>query len=273
MVKILDGKAAASVIKENMKYYIQDRNLKLIIFQAGDNPASNVYIRNKQRACEEVGIESVTIKVSDPDDLKAHILSNVDNCDAMMLQLPLPEGYGDEQYYIDLIPPEKDADCLTSQRLGELFLGSAEFAPCTAQGIMDLLDINDIEVEGKHVVIVGRSNIVGKPIAHLMLEANATVTVCHSRTKNLEEFTRSADILVVAIGQPKFIKADMVKEGAVVIDVGINRMDDGKLCGDVDFDDVLDKVSAITPVPGGCGVVTVAELLANTVSCAEECYV
>lgn len=263
MGKIIDGKAAATFIKEQIKQYVKP-NTTLTIFQAGDNPASNVYVRNKQKACAEVGIESRVIKADNPRDLVAKISSNIILSDAMMVQLPLPEEFGDPQQYIDLIPPEKDADCLTSTNLGKLFLNQYEVAPCTAAGIMTLLNQHDLK--GKHAVVVGRSDIVGKPIAHMLLEKDATVTVCHSKTNNLAEFTRMADILIVAIGRPKFITADMVKEGAVVIDVGINRMEDGKLCGDVDFDAVKDKASAITPVPGGVGPMTVAELLMNTIT-------
>lgn len=271
MGKIIDGKAHAQTLKDGLKEWINnhDKNVTLVIFQAGDNPASNVYVRNKQKACEEVGIGSSVIKVNSPEDLRHKITTGADTCDAMMVQLPLPEEFGDPQQYIDLIPPEKDADCLTTYNLGKLFLGDDTLAPCTAAGIMDLLAQENIDVSGKHAVVVGRSDIVGKPVAHMLLEKDATVTVCHSRTKNLADFTRMADILVVAIGKPKFITADMVKDGAVVIDVGINRMENGKLCGDVDYDTVKEKASAITPVPGGCGVMTVGWLLANSVLCAE----
>ena len=263
MGTIIDGKATATFIKEQIKKYVKP-GTTLTIFQAGDNPASNVYVRNKQRACEEVGIESNVIKVETPGELRTKIIIQGPFCDAMMIQLPLPEEFGDPQQYIDLIPPEKDADCLTSTNLGKLFLNQYEVAPCTAAGIMTLL--NQHELKGKHAVVVGRSDIVGKPIAHMLLEKDATVTVCHSKTEDLAEITRMADILVVAIGKPKFITEDMVKEGVVVIDVGINRMEDGKLCGDVDFDAVKEKASAITPVPGGVGPMTVAELLMNTIT-------
>ena len=263
MEKIIDGKVVATLIKEKIKKHVKP-NTSLIIFQAGDNPASNVYVRNKERACAEVGIKSKVIKVNTPEELKLMISFNSPKCTAMMIQLPLPNEFGDPQQYIDLIPPEKDADCLTSTNLGKLFLNQYDIAPCTAQGIMTLLNHHDLK--GKHAVVVGRSDIVGKPIAHMLLEKDATVTVCHSKTENLSELTRMADILVVAIGKPKFITDDMVKEGAVVIDVGINRMEDGKLCGDVDFDAVKEKSSAITPVPGGVGQMTVAELLMNTIT-------
>ena len=263
MGKIIDGKAAATLIKEQIKKYVKP-GTTLTILQAGDNPASNVYVRNKQRACEEVGIESKVIKVDTPGELCYQIAFQSSFCDAMMVQLPLPEEFGDPQQYIDLIPPEKDADCLTTHNLGKLFLGDDILAPCTAKGIIHLLGEENIEIKGKHAVVVGRSDIVGKPVTHMLLERDATVTVCHSKTENLAEFTRMADILIVAIGKPKFITVDMVKEGAVVIDVGINRMEDGTLCGDVDFDAIKDKASAITPVPGSVGPMTVSMLLANT---------
>lgn len=274
MAKILNGKEIAAIgkgaIAMNREIYELEtkEDITLIIFQAGDNPASNVYIRNKQKACEEVGIKSIVIKADSPKDLTVKILSNIVLCDAMMLQLPLPKEFGDPQQYINLIPPEKDADCLTTENLGELFLGTNEIAPCTADGVMMLLKMNDIEIAGKHAVIVGRSNIVGKPLAHMLLEEDATVTVCHSKTKNLAEFTRSADILIAAIGKPKFITADMVKNSAIVVDVGINRTEDGKICGDVDFDTVQNKSSWITPVPGGVGPMTVTMLLQNTLTLA-----
>ena len=266
MGKIIDGKAAAQALRKSTKVALEasGKNVTLVIFQAGDDPASNVYVRNKQKACEEVGIGSSVIKIHSPEDLRQKIVMNIDTCDAMMIQLPLPEEFGDPQQYIDLIPPEKDADCLTSTNLGKLFLNQYDVAPCTAQGIMNLLDQYDLK--GKHAVVVGRSDIVGKPVAHMLLEKDATVTVCHSKTDNLAEFTRMADILIIAIGRPKFITADMVKDGTIVIDVGINRMENGKLCGDVDFDTVSEKASAITPVPGGVGPMTVAELLMNTIT-------
>ena len=272
MAKILNGKDAAKEIKDLMKEKLESsgKGIVLTILQAGDNQASNVYIRNKQKACEEVGIISRVIKADSPRDLIVKISANIIMSDAMMLQLPLPEEYGDPQQYIDLIPPEKDADCLTTENLGRLFLGEYEVAPCTADGVIRLLKMNDIEIAGKHVVIIGRSNIVGKPLAHMFLDENATVTVCHSKTQDLASFTRTADILVAAIGKPKFITADMVKDGAIVVDVGINRTEDGKLCGDVDFDNVKDKASAITPVPGSVGPMTVSMLLDNTLRLAME---
>ena len=273
MGKIIDGKAAAQALRNKIKEELEtfDPGVTLAIFQAGDNPASNVYVRNKQKACEEVGITSRVIKVDTPEELHNEISSQAPFFyDAIMIQLPLPDEFGDPQQYIDLIPPFKDADCLTTHNLGKLFLGDMSLTPCTAKGIIHLLDEENIEIKGKHAVVVGRSDIVGKPVAHMLLERDATVTVCHSKTENLAEITRMADILIVAIGKSKFITEDMVKEGAVVIDVGINRTEDGKLCGDVDFDAVKEKACAITPVPGGVGPMTVAELLANSIYCAVE---
>lgn len=268
MAKILDGKFVATKIKQELKEYVQENNLdvKLTIFQMGDNPASNIYIRNKQKACEEVGIESELVKCDTLGELK--IESSV--CFyPNMIQLPLPVKC-DEQEVIDHIFHGFDADCLTTRNLGKLFVGDDSLAPCTAQGIIDLLEYYGIEIEGKHAVVVGRSNIVGKPVAHLLLNRNATVTVCHSRTKDLKKYTKDADILVVAIGKSKFITGDMVKEGSVVVDVGINRDENGKVCGDVDFASVEPKAEWITPVPGGVGPMTVAELVKNAVKLCEK---
>lgn len=273
MAIILDGKAVAKNIKDKLFANYGAEDIKLTIFQVGDNPASNTYVRNKQKACDEVGIESEIVKLADADDVKEYSLwRNIRFCtsDAMMVQLPLPEGW-DEHLYLNYISADKDADCLTDRALGKFYSSNnPEISPCTAQGIIDILDHYDIPIEGKHAVVVGRSNIVGKPVAHLLTCRNATVTLCHSKTPNLSEYTKQADILVVAIGKPKYITADMVKEGAVVIDVGINRDENGKLCGDVDFEQVEPVASAITPVPGGCGVVTIAELLRNTVKLYER---
>ena len=270
MAKILDGKVVAQKIKDEVKEYVADcpNKISLTIVQVGDNPASNTYVKNKCKACEDVGIASSVNKLQ--EDIGQEILKteiDFENylTNGLMLQLPLPSGL-DERKLLDCIDPGVDADCLTTRSLGEFYSSNnPSIAPCTAQGIIDLLDYYDIPIEGKHAVVVGRSNIVGKPIAHLLTCRNATVTVCHSKTPNLSEFTKQADILVVAIGKSKHITADMVKPRAVVIDVGINRDEDGKLCGDVDFEQVKSMASAITPVPGGIGPMTVAELLKNTV--------
>lgn len=273
MALILDGKAVAQKIKDELKPICAKEDIKLTIYQVGDNPASNTYVRNKIKACNEVGMKSEVVK-SVGDDCGRYQLDpqfpSSKDADGVMLQLPLPQGW-DEHYFTNLISKKQDADCLTTASLGEFYASNKPtLAPCTAQGIIDILDYYNIPIEGKHAVVVGRSNIVGKPVAHLLTCRNATVTVCHSKTSNLSEFTKQADILVVAIGKPKYITADMVKPGAVVIDVGINRDENGKLCGDVDFEQVAPVVSAITPVPGGVGPMTVAELLKNTVKLHKE---
>lgn len=268
MAIILDGKIVAQKIKDEIFQTYVTEDIKLTIFQVGDNPASNTYVRNKQRACDEVGIESEIVKITNTDyEAEQRLWKLIHSCtsDALMVQLPLPVGW-DEHFYLNCINANKDADCLTDESLGKFYSSSNPgIAPCTAQGIIDLLDYYNIPIEGKHAVVVGRSNIVGKPVAHLLTCRNATVTLCHSKTPNLSEYTRQADILVVAIGRSKYITADMVKNGAVVVDVGINRDENGRLCGDVDFENVSAIAGAITPVPGGCGPMTIAELLLNTI--------
>lgn len=271
MTRILDGKVVANHIKSSVKEYIESNNahVNLTIVQVGDNPASNTYIKNKVKACEEVGIHSTVLKYDTPDEYDRcfdipDTLKHITGTGAM-LQLPLPSGW-DESYFVNHIPSAQDADCLTDASIGKFYAAKKpDLAPCTAQGIIDILKYYNIEIAGKHAVVVGRSNIVGKPVSHLLCCEDATVTVCHSKTQNLKELTKIADILVVAIGKPNFITTDMVKPGAVVIDVGINRTEEGKLCGDVDFEKVKEVASAITPVPGGVGPVTVANLLLNTV--------
>lgn len=272
MANILDGKLVAQKIKDEVKEYVDkcSRNIYLTIFQVGDNPASNTYVRNKVKACEEVGIKGDLIKFEDSYDIRDYTWLTrsieMEHADGAMLQLPIPKHWGDESFYINRMKPSQDADCLTKVSLGKFYTSNdPDLAPCTAQGIIDILDYYNIDMVGKHAVVVGRSNIVGKPVAHLLTCRDATVTLCHSKTQNLVEITKQADILVVAIGKAKFITADMVKDNAVVIDVGINRDENGKLCGDVDFDSVEEKASWITPVPGGVGPVTIAELLKNTV--------
>ena len=268
MALILDGKSVAQKIKDEIFNTYGAEDIKLTIFQAGDNPASNAYVRNKQRACDEVGIESEVVKLEADDYTRYQLLPKYlreDTSDGVMVQLPLPKEW-DEHFFLNLISESQDADCLTDKSLGRFYSSNnPDLAPCTAQGIIDILDYYNIPIEGKRAVVVGRSNIVGKPVAHLLTCRNATVTVCHSKTPNLSEFTKQADILVVAIGKAKYVTADMVKPGAVVIDVGINRDENGKLCGDVDFAQVKEVASAITPVPGGVGPTTIAELLRNTI--------
>ena len=274
-MKIIDGKAHAERSNELLKSMIQfkakSRSPKLVIVSVGENPASKVYMRNKAKACEEMGIDcelvhfNAGIKQSAlVEEIKyQNIRGDVDD---IIVQLPLPEGYQTE-YIINHIAPQKDVDCLTEANLGKLFnVNFFSRMPCTPNAVMDLLWENDIPIQGKHVVILGRSNLVGKPLATIMSSrfVDATVTLCHSQTKNLAEICRTADILISAVGKPRLVTADMVKPGAVVIDVAINRGEDGKLCGDVDFENVAPLASAITPVPGGVGPVTVNCLLWNT---------
>lgn len=267
---ILRGAEVAQKIKDEVRAYTDENpGINLTIFQVGDNPASNTYIRNKVRVCADCGMDSSVDKYSDPQeyDRCIDIPDALRYCtgSGVMLQLPLPKGW-DEDYFVNCINASQDADCLTHVSLGQFYASkSPEIAPCTARGIIDILKYYNIEIAGKHAVVVGRSNIVGKPVAHLLCCEDATVTVCHSRTPNLAEFTKQADILVVAIGKPKFITSDMIKPGAVVIDVGINRTEEGTFCGDVDFDQVKEVASAVTPVPGGVGPLTVANLLLNTI--------
>ena len=268
--KILDGKACAEKALTLIKETIDPKDPPvLVIYRIGDDPASAVYVRNKVRAAERVGIDAVVKEY--PANTPQYEVWNRITIDAanpfidgMMVQLPLPEGW-DATELIERIPPEKDVDGLTYMNAGKAFIDdTAWHQPCTAKGIIWLLHENGIHLTGKHVVVVGRSEIVGKPVAMMALANNATVTICHSRTKNLAEMTRQADILIVAVGKPGLITADMVKPDAVVIDVGINRNEEGKLVGDVDFDGVKEVASWITPVPGGIGPMTVAMLMWNT---------
>ena len=274
---ILSSKTISSLIKDHIKETINKvvncghRKPCLATIIIGDNPASKVYVANKEKACNEVGIANKILRLSD-DVSEEGLLKIIDNLnndpyvDGILIQLPLP-NHIDAKKVINAISPNKDVDGFHSENIAKLWLGQNCLKPCTPQGIMDLLDYAEVDLEGKNVVVLGRSNIVGLPVAKMCLDKNATVTVCHSRTNNLKEITRSADVLIVAIGKPKFITCDMVNEGTVVIDVGINRDEDGRLCGDVDFDSVQHKVSFITPVPGGVGPMTIACLLKNTIKC------
>lgn len=259
---IIDGKAIAAQVKASL----QGSDAKLAVIMVGDDPASSVYVRNKERACAEVGIRSCSRRLPATASTKEVIASIAELstwADGILIQLPLPEHI-DEKKVLGAIPPEKDVDCFHPYNIRKLLTGETGLRPCTPAGILHLLG----DVSGKHCVIIGRSNIVGKPLALMLLHANATVTVCHSKTKDLARYTRQADVLISAVGKPRFITADMVKPGAVVIDVGINRDENGKLCGDVAFEEVAVKASAITPVPGGVGPMTVAMLLKNTVEAA-----
>ena len=270
MANILDGKLVAQKIKDEVKEYVDkcSRKVSLTIFQVGDNPASNTYIKNKVKACEEVGIKSKVLKFEDSRDPHDHIwltkAIETERADGVMLQLPIPEYWGGEEFYVNRIKPSKDADCLTEASLGKFYTSSnPQLAPCTAQGIIDILDYYNIDIAGKHAVVVGRSNIVGKPVAMLLMQENGTVTICHSKTQDLAGICRGADIIVSATGKIDTVTADMVKEGAIIIDVGMNRNAEGKLCGDVDFENVKEVAGAITPVPGGVGPMTIAMLMKN----------
>ena len=280
MAQIIDGKAVSASVRERIAKetaeFVKETGVTpgLAVIIVGENPASQVYVRNKHKACQDVGMYSVVIEMPG-DTTQAQLLEKVDELakdnaiHGILVQLPLP-AHIDEEEVIKAIPPEKDVDAFHPANVGRIMIGNQSFVPCTPAGVMELLDAYDIEIEGKNCVIIGRSNIVGKPQAMLMLQRNATVTICHSRTKNLAEVTSKADILVAAVGRSKFVTADMVKEGAVVIDVGINRGQDGKLYGDVDYNAVFDKVSYITPVPGGVGPMTITMLLKNTLTAAKD---
>lgn len=271
--KIIDGKRISEILREETALSVKNRpegirvpGLAVII--VGDNPASRVYVNNKKKACEICGFTSYEYALPEntaEEELLSLIdeLNTNDDIDGILCQLPLP-SHIDENKVIDAISPEKDVDGFSPVSTGNLVAGKPCFAPCTPAGVVEMLKYEGIEISGKHCVIVGRSNIVGKPAALLMLQNNATVTICHSRTKNLSEEVRKADIVIAAIGKPDFIKEDMIKEGAVVIDVGINRLPTGKLTGDVDFEAVKDKASYITPVPGGVGPMTITMLMKNT---------
>lgn len=278
-MQLLDGKVVAEHLKNELKYIVEDekdfdKTFKLCIIQVGDNNASSTYVRNKIIACEYVGIKSHLVRCSEDTTQEELIdIINMYNCDdsvnGIIVQLPLPKHIDDREIALH-IDPLKDVDCFNPINVGNMWIGNDALCPCTPRGIMYILSHYNIDVEGKECVVVGRSNIVGKPMAMELLNANGTVTICHSMTQNLKEICKRADILVCAIGKPKFFNEEYVKDGAVVIDVGIHRMDNGKLCGDVDFDAVKDKVSAITPVPGGVGPMTVAALMDNVVCAALE---
>lgn len=276
MTTIINCKELSSKLRQDIKREAVDWGVipGLAVIIVGDNPASKTYVNNKKKACDEVGFYSEVYQLDDTVSTNEVIalvdkLNRKNDIDGILVQLPLP-SHIDGKAVLDAISTEKDADALSENNMGRLLLGTQVIAPCTPTGIMDILDNQQINVDGKHCVIVGRSDIVGKPMACLMLQRNATVTVCHSHTENLVEICKQADILIVAVGKENFITADMVKSGAVVIDVGINRNADNKLVGDVAFDNVVNKVSHITPVPGGVGVMTVTSLLKNTLKLARQ---
>ena len=271
MAQIIDGKKISTEVKEELKQKVAAEGLEvtLAVIQVGNDPASTVYVGNKKKACEYIGIRSLAYEL--PEETTEEELLNLvrdlnarEDVHGILVQLPLPVHINEDKV-IQTISPLKDVDGFHPQSVGALSIGQKGFVSCTPAGVIELLKRSDVEIEGKECVIVGRSNIVGKPMALLMLRENATVTICHSRTKNLKAVTKRADILIVAIGKPKFIDDSYVKDGAVVIDVGIHRDENNKLCGDVDFASVEPKASAITPVPGGVGPMTIAMLMNNCV--------
>lgn len=274
MAHIIDGKKISNDLKNELKVKVellkeQNITVTLAVIQVGNNPASTVYVGNKKKACAYVGINSVSYELPEgtsEDELLSLVnkLNKDNEVNGILVQLPLPKHI-DEDKIIRTISPLKDVDGFHPQSVGALSIGQKGFVSCTPAGIIELLKRSGITIEGKECVIVGRSNIVGKPMAMLMLRENATVTICHSRTKDLMEVTKRADILVVAIGKSKFINKDFVKDGVIIIDVGMNRDENNKLCGDVDYDDVFPKASAITPVPGGVGPMTIAMLMKNCI--------
>ncbi len=276
---LIDGKAVSASLREAMKAEVEELAEQgitpgLAVVLVGDDPASQVYVRNKEKSCEELGIYSEKYELPAATTQRelldlVETLNKKPDIDGILVQLPLPDHL-DSNAVIGAISPDKDVDAFHASNVGRIMLGDYRFLPCTPAGIMELIHSTGIEVEGKECVVVGRSNIVGKPMAMLLLHENGTVTVCHSRTKNLAEVTRRADILVAAVGKANFITAEMVKEGAVVIDVGMNRDENGKLCGDVDFEAVGEIAGAITPVPGGVGPMTITMLLKNTITAAKK---
>ena len=278
-MQIIEGKKVSAQVKEQVK--IQTQKLKdehgitpgLAVVIVGDDPASRVYVNNKKKACEFVGFKSEEYALPEKttqDELLSLVktLNKKEDINGILVQLPLPKHL-DDKAVIEAISPLKDVDAFHAVNVGKIMLGEYDFLPCTPAGVMEMLHYYDIDVSGKNCVVIGRSNIVGKPMAMLLLHENGTVTICHSKTKNLSQICSRADILVAAVGKPKFITAEMVKDGAVVIDVGMDRDENGKLCGDVDFENVKNKCSYITPVPGGVGPMTIATLMKNTLKAAK----
>lgn len=278
MYQIIDGKKISQEIKDELRDKVADlksqgKDICLAVIQVGNDPASSVYVGNKKKACEYIGIKSLAYELTE-DTTEEEILHLIDELNknpkvhGILCQLPLPKHI-DEDKVIKAISPEKDVDGFHPQNVGALTIGQPGFVSCTPAGIIELLKRSNIEISGKNCVIIGRSNIVGKPMALLMLRENATVTICHSKTQNLKEICKQADILIVAIGKPQFVDSEYVKDGAVVIDVGIHRDENNKLCGDVDYDSVEPKASYITPVPGGVGPMTISMLMNNCVEAME----
>ena len=278
MGTLIDGKAVSAQVKQRIKEETdklreQGIEVGLAVVIVGDDPASKVYVRNKKRACEEVGFNSyeyaLPAETTEKELLELVMKLNADEkVDGILVQLPLPKHL-DDKVIINNILPEKDVDAFHPVNVGKIMIGDYSFLPCTPAGVMELIASTGTEIEGKECVVIGRSNIVGKPQAMLLLHKSGTVTVCHSKTKNLKEVASRADILVAAVGRAKMITKDYIKEGAVVIDVGMNRDENGKLCGDVDFEDCKDKAGFITPVPGGVGPMTIAMLMQNTLTAAK----
>ncbi len=278
MYKLIDGKIISAAVKERVKNEVaalkeQGITTGLAVIIVGEDPASKVYVSNKKKACEALGIISEEYAL-DENTTQEELLSLIDtlnkkeSINGILCQLPLPKHL-DEEIVINAISAEKDVDAFHPVNVGKIMQGNYDFVPCTPAGIMEMLDYEGIDIAGKTCVVIGRSNIVGKPMSMLLLHKNGTVTICHSRTQNLKEVCKNADILVAAVGRPNFVTADMVKDGAVVIDVGINRVD-GKLIGDVNFNEVCEKASYITPVPGGVGPMTIAMLMQNTLTAAKK---
>jgi len=278
-MKLIDGKAISSEIKDELKYRVaqlkkEGKEVCLAVIQVGQDPASSVYVGNKKKACEYIGINSLAYELKE-DTTEVELLQLIDKLNkdnkvnGILVQLPLPSHINEDKV-IKAISPSKDVDGFHPMSVGALSIGKQGFVSCTPAGVIELLKRSNIDIEGKECVVLGRSNIVGKPMSMLLLRENGTVTICHSRTSDLKEVTKRADILVVAIGKPKFITKEYVKEGATVIDVGIHRNENNKLCGDVDFDDVKDVVSAITPVTGGVRPMTIAMLMKNCVESNER---
>ncbi|MCD9021320.1 bifunctional methylenetetrahydrofolate dehydrogenase/methenyltetrahydrofolate cyclohydrolase FolD [Cohnella silvisoli] len=279
--QIIYGKSISDSIRQELLHEVETFKSKgitpgLVVILVGEDPASQVYVRNKAKACEQLGYYSEVVRVpaeTTQDELLELIkkYNTQENINGILVQLPLPKHI-EEKAIIDAISVEKDVDGFHPENVGNLMIGDDALLPCTPSGVIELLKRTGNHPAGKHAVVIGRSNIVGKPVAMLLLRENATVTICHSRTQNIEEMARQADILVVAVGIPKLVKKDWVKPGAVVIDVGVNRLPDGKLCGDVDYDDVLDVAGWVTPVPGGVGPMTITMLMANTLKSAKRAH-
>ncbi len=280
MAQIIDGKAVSAAVKEEVA--LENARLKdehglkvgLAVVIVGNDPASRVYVNNKKKACETVGFQSFEYALDENTTQEqlldlVNVLNRDERVNGILVQLPLP-SHIDEKAIINAISPEKDVDAFHPVNVGKIMIGEYSFLPCTPAGVMRLIQSTGVDITGKQCVVVGRSNIVGKPQAMLLLQKNGTVTICHSKTKNLKELCLTADILVVAIGRAKFITGDMIKEGAVVIDVGMDRDENGKLCGDVDFESAKEKASYITPVPGGVGPMTIAMLMKNTLTAAKK---